>query len=53
MNGRHADAMSWRYCVSRLRMASYTDNLPHVVDLQTLAELARRMLAGRDADGAR
>jgi hypothetical protein len=33
-------------------MVSQTYNLPHVLNRHTLAEFARRMMAGRDADRA-
>src|SRR5919108_4276684 len=43
MHGRCAGGMSWRSCANRLRMVSYTDNLPHVIDLTVLAVLAERV----------
>jgi len=41
--GRSSNATSWQSCASPSRMASHTDNLPHVLDLFALTALAARM----------
>jgi hypothetical protein len=53
MNGRRAAATSWRSCASPSRRVSYRYNLPHVINLYTLAEFASRMIPLRDSETAR
>jgi hypothetical protein len=48
-SGPRAHATGWRCCANRSRMASQEYNLPHVLNLHTLAGLALRMMAVRDA----
>jgi hypothetical protein len=44
--------MPWKFFQSHLRRVLQKYNRPHVLNLHTLAELARRMLAVRDSDRA-
>jgi hypothetical protein len=53
MNGRRAAATSWRSGGNRSRMVFSTYNLPHILNLHTLAELARRVMKGRESGSAR
>ena len=53
MSSPRADAMSSRSCASCSRRVFSTDNLPHLLNLHTLAEIARRMIPLRDSWTAR
>jgi hypothetical protein len=53
MHSPHAAARSSRPCVSRLRRVSYMYNLAGVLDLNSFAELALRVMTVRDSSSAR
>jgi hypothetical protein len=50
MHGPSSAAMSSRCSASRSRRVFSADNLPHVLNLHTLAEFARRMMPKRSVD---